>query len=190
VFPEPRPSGVTAFGPVTIEELKEMKSAEDVRKVVCPKPCDIWDSAHTFCQKLHNCFKNNFGAMKAGRKAKAHTTNIIDAVVRKITECEKPTCRLQEREAYSKLYYSDRIKSTVQEKLAVVSKKLTNGERVALVKRETAAMYANETPEVKARAKEFLEEQKQQRAQVKEESPWRKSEGDYSQWVIKCYHFY
>ncbi|KAG2094381.1 uncharacterized protein F5147DRAFT_778986 [Suillus discolor] len=53
--PEPRPTGVTALGPMTLEELNEMKLAEDAQKV-----------------KLHNQFKNNFGATKAGRKAKAH----------------------------------------------------------------------------------------------------------------------
>ncbi|KAG1823884.1 uncharacterized protein BJ212DRAFT_1476732 [Suillus subaureus] len=163
-FPELRPSSITAFGPITFEELKEMKSAEDMRKV-----------------KLHNCFKNNFGAMKAGRKAKAHATNVIDVVVHKITKCEKPTCWLQGQEAYSKLYYCDHIKSTVQEKLTATSEKLTNGEHVALIKKETAAMYANETPEVKAHVKEFLEEQKQQRVQTKEEGSWSKLEGDYSQ---------
>ncbi|KAG1879030.1 hypothetical protein F4604DRAFT_1679493 [Suillus subluteus] len=57
-FPELRPTGVTALGPTMLEELNEMKSVEDARKV-----------------KLHNRFKNNFGAMKAGRKAKAHATN-------------------------------------------------------------------------------------------------------------------
>ncbi|KAG2072558.1 hypothetical protein BDR04DRAFT_1116975 [Suillus decipiens] len=106
--------------------------------------------------------------MKAGRKVKAHATNIIDAV-------------LQEQEAYSKLYYCDCIKSTMQEKLTAVSKKLTSGKHVALIKKETAVMYANETPEVKAHMKEFLEEQKQQRVQMKEEGPWSKLEGDYLQ---------
>ncbi|KAG1893301.1 uncharacterized protein F5891DRAFT_985968 [Suillus fuscotomentosus] len=165
-FPEPRPTGVTALGPMTLEELNEMKLAEDARKV-----------------KLHNRFKNNFGATKAGRKAKAHATNIINAVVRKITECEKLTRRLQEQGAYSKLYYCDCIKPIVQEKLAAVKeeRKLTNGEWVALVKKETAALYVNETPEVKARVKEYLEEQKQQKVQDKEEGPWSKSEANQSQ---------
>ncbi|KAG2056722.1 hypothetical protein BDR06DRAFT_1005636 [Suillus hirtellus] len=141
------------------------------------------DIVYGFSKKLHNRFKNNFGATKAGRKAKAHTTNIIDAVVRKITECEKPTRRLQEQEAYSKLYYCDCIKPTVQEKLAAVKEewKLTNGEWVALIKKETAALYVNETPKVKARVKEYLEEQKQQKVQDKEEGPWSKSEANQSQ---------
>ncbi|KAG1845929.1 hypothetical protein C8R48DRAFT_677959 [Suillus tomentosus] len=91
--------------------------------------------------------------------------------------------KLQEQEAYSKLYYCDRIKPTVQEKLAAVKeeRKLTNGERVALIKKETAALYVNETPEVKARVKEYLEEQKQQKVQDKEEGPWSKSEANQSQ---------
>ncbi|KAG2105030.1 uncharacterized protein F5147DRAFT_654225 [Suillus discolor] len=165
-FPEPRLTGVTALGPMTLEELNEMKLAEDTRKV-----------------KLHNRFKNNFGATKAGRKAKAHATNIIDAVVQKITECEKPTRRLQEQEAYSKLYYCDCIKPTIQEKLAAVKeeRKLTNGEWVAPVKKETAALYINEMPKVKARVKEYLEEQKQQKVQDKEEGLWSKSEANQSQ---------
>jgi hypothetical protein len=117
--------------------------------------------------------------MKAGRKVRAHAMDIIDAVVCKITE--KQMCRLQEQEAYSKLYYSDCIKPTVQEKLTAATKKLTNGEHVMLVKKETTALYANETPEMKARVKEFLEEQKQQKVLEKEEGPWGKSDADKSQ---------
>ncbi|KAG1836051.1 hypothetical protein DFJ58DRAFT_735264 [Suillus subalutaceus] len=137
-FPEPRPNDCTTVGPLTKEE---MDSAVDARK-----------------DKLYICFKNNCGGSKAGRQAKAKATDAFDAVVRRITECEKPTRTLQEHEAYSKLYYADHIQKLVQETLkkAEEEQPLTNGQRIALLKKETAALYADESEDVKSQAKENL----------------------------------
>jgi hypothetical protein len=108
-----------------------------------------------------------------GRQAKANANDVFDAVVRKITECEKPTRMLQEREAYSKLYYADRVQKSIQETLKVAqeTQSLTNGQRVALVKKETAALYAGESEEIKAKVKEYIHAQKEERCKEKAE-PW------------------
>lgn len=112
-------------------------------------------------------FKNTFGGSRAGRQAKAKATHTLDAVVRRITECEKPTRTFQECEAYSKLYYADRIQQSVQETLKLEEQRqpLTNGRRVALVKKETAALYEGESEEVKSKVKEYIIAQKNQRMQ-------------------------
>ncbi|KAG2738340.1 hypothetical protein P692DRAFT_20758873 [Suillus brevipes Sb2] len=68
---------------------------------------------------------------------------------------------LQEREAYSKLYYADRVQKSIQETL----------KRVALVKKETAALYAGESEEIKAKVKEYIHAQKEERGKEKAE-PW------------------
>lgn len=108
-----------------------------------------------------------------GRQAKANANDIFDAVVRKITECEKPTRMLQEQEAYSKLYYTDRVQKSIREtlKVAQATQPLTNGQRVALVKKETAALYAGEPEEIKAKVKEYIHAQKEERSKEKAE-PW------------------
>ncbi|KAG2144654.1 uncharacterized protein EDB93DRAFT_1251522 [Suillus bovinus] len=144
-FPEPRPNNCTTVGPLTKEE---MDSAVDARK-----------------DKLYIRFKNNCGGSKAGRQAKAKATDAFNAVVRRITECEKPTRTLQEHEAYSKLYYADRIQKSVQETLkkAEEEQPLTNGQHIALLKKETAALYADESEDVKSQVKEYIAAQKNQR---------------------------
>ncbi|KAG1897937.1 uncharacterized protein F5891DRAFT_982142 [Suillus fuscotomentosus] len=105
-------------------------------------------------------------------KAKAKATDAFDAVVRRTTECEKPTRTLQEHEAYSKLYYADRIQQSVREtlKLAEEQQPLTNGRRVALLKKETATLYAGESEEVKSKVKEYIMAQKNQRMQNQPET--------------------
>lgn len=116
-----------------------------------------------------------------GRKAKADTTSVIDAVVRSIAEYEKPMRMLQEQEAYSKLFYATRVQPTVQGSLKAVQehRTLTNGEHVALVKKETAVLYAQESADIKDQVKQYLEDQKQQRLQNKLEG--RSQMTDYSQ---------
>lgn len=108
----------------------------------------------------------------AGRQAKAKANDTFDAVVRRMTESEKPTRTLQEHEAYSKLYYTDRIQQSVQEtlKLAEEQQPLTKGKRVALLKKETAALYAGESEEVKIKVKEYIVAQKNQRMQNHQET--------------------
>ncbi|KAG1731825.1 uncharacterized protein EDB91DRAFT_1084917 [Suillus paluster] len=158
-FPEPRPTHIIEPGPLTLEEHNE---AIDKRKAI--SVVDI---------KLHTRFKNNFSGSKVGRQAKANASDVFDAVVRKITECEKPTRMLQEHEAYSKLYYADRVQKSIQEtlKVAQATQSLTNGQRVALVKKETAALYAGESEEIKAKVKEYIHAQKEEHGKEKAE-PW------------------
>lgn len=119
---------------------------------------------NTCIKKLSTRFKNSPGGSKTGRKAKADTTNMIDAVVQSITEREKPTRMLQEQEAYSKIFYTTCVQQTVKESLKAVQeyKTLTSRKRVALVKKETAALYAKESPDIKNQVKQYLEDQKQQ----------------------------
>ncbi|KIK34905.1 hypothetical protein CY34DRAFT_17392 [Suillus luteus UH-Slu-Lm8-n1] len=143
-FPEPHPHNYTTVGPLMKEE---------------------WDEAiHTRKNKLYIHFKNTFGGSRAGRQAKAKATHTLNAVVRMITECEKPTCTLQEREAYSKLYYADCIQQSVQETLKLEEQRqpLTNSQHVALVKKKTAALYEGESEEVKSKVKEYIIAQKNQ----------------------------
>ncbi|KAG1815840.1 hypothetical protein EV424DRAFT_1348396 [Suillus variegatus] len=79
------------------------------------------------------------------------------------------TARKAEQEAYSKLFYATRVQPTVQGSLKAVQehRTLTNGERVALVKKETAVLYAQESADIKDQVKQYLEDQKQQRLQNK-----------------------
>jgi hypothetical protein len=90
---------------------------------------------------------------------------------------------LQEQEAYSKLYYADRVQKSIQETLKVAqeTQSLTNGQRVALVKKETTALYAGESEEIKAKVKEYIHAQKEERGKEKAE-PW--SEEDQQRCVL------
>ncbi|KAG2737532.1 hypothetical protein P692DRAFT_20761528, partial [Suillus brevipes Sb2] len=111
-------------------------------------------------KKLHTRFKNSLGGSRTSRKVRTDTSRVIDAVVRSISECEKPTRMLQEQEAYSKLFYTTRVQPTVKvslEKAAQEHRSLTNGERVALVKKETAMLYAQESPDIKDQVKQNLD---------------------------------
>ncbi|KAG1737599.1 hypothetical protein EDD22DRAFT_852173 [Suillus occidentalis] len=158
-FPEPRPDHASDLGPITLEEHN---NAINIRKAI--SLVEI---------KLHTRFKNNFSGLKVGRQAKANANDVFDAVVCKITECKKPMQMLQEKEAYSKLYYADRVQKSIQEtlKVAQATQSPTNGQRVALVKKETAALYAGESEEVKAKVKEYIHVQKEERGKEKAE-PW------------------
>ncbi|KAG2139965.1 hypothetical protein BD769DRAFT_1384271 [Suillus cothurnatus] len=88
-----------------------------------------------------------------------------------ITECKKPMRMLQEQEAYSKLFYTTHVQPTVKgslENTAQEHRTLTNGEHIALVKKETAILYAQESPDIKDQVKQYLQNQKQQRIQDKQ----------------------
>ncbi|KAG1893920.1 uncharacterized protein F5891DRAFT_985460 [Suillus fuscotomentosus] len=125
---------------------------------------------------------DGLGGSRSGRKGKANTMSVINAVVRSITECEKPMCMLQEQEAYSKLFYTTCVQPTVKgslEKAAQEHRTLTNGEHITLVKKETAMLYAQESPDIKDQVKQYLEDQKQQRIQDKQIGQ-RQMCGDYS----------
>ncbi|KAG1827958.1 hypothetical protein EV424DRAFT_1345110 [Suillus variegatus] len=167
VFPEPRPVALPLIGPLTRDEIIIMDQAEADRK-----------------KKLENRFKNCLGTTKTGRQAKAEAANVFHAVLKSVTEGEKPTRSLQEVEAYSKLYYQRRVKSIVDNKLKAEAevlqaenKALTNGMRVAIVKRETANLYEVETNEVKAEVRKYIEEAKMRRDNEKD-GVW--SEDDYA----------
>lgn len=134
-------------------------------------------------QKLENHFKNSLGSTKTGRQAKAEAANVFNAVLKSVTECEKPTRSLQEVEAYSKLYYQRRVKVMVDnrlkaeaEALQAENKALTNGMRVAIAKKEAANLYEGETNEVKAEVRKYIEDAKMHRDNEKE-GMW--SEDDY-----------
>ncbi|KAG1868602.1 hypothetical protein F4604DRAFT_1927136 [Suillus subluteus] len=158
-FPKPRPSTVTSYGPLTEEEKKIMDATE--------KSCT---------NKLYNRFKNSMGSMRAGQQAKADAVDVFQAVVESISECEKATCAYQEQEAYSVLFYKERAQPQVQEALNVrkaTSEWLTSGQRVALVKKETAKAYEAETDEVKM--------QKVKREKNKKEGVWSEENSSYQQ---------
>ncbi|KAG1801197.1 uncharacterized protein BJ212DRAFT_1487736 [Suillus subaureus] len=150
VFPEPRPTTLPLIGPLTRDKIIVMDQAEADRK-----------------KKLENCFKNSLGAIKTGRQARAEATNIFSAVLKSVTEGKKPMHSLQEVEAYSKLYYQRCIKSIVNNKLKAEAealqaknKALTNGMRVAIIKKETANLYKVETNEVKVEVWRYIEDAK------------------------------
>ncbi|KAG1801202.1 uncharacterized protein BJ212DRAFT_1305115 [Suillus subaureus] len=118
-------------------------------------------------KKLENCFKNSLRATKTGCQARAEATNIFSAVLKSVTEVQKPMHSLQEVEAYSKLYYQRCIKSIVNNKLKAEAealqaknKALTNGMRVAIIKKETANLYKVETNEVKVEVWRYIEDAK------------------------------
>ncbi|KAG1759136.1 hypothetical protein EDD22DRAFT_956226 [Suillus occidentalis] len=165
-FPEPRPATLPVIGPLTMDEITIMDQAEADRK-----------------KKLENRFKNSIGATKTGRQAKTEAANVFHAVLKSVTKCEKPSRTLQEVEAYSKLYYQKRVKSIVDNKLKAAveelraeNKALTNGRRVALVKKETANLYKVETSEVKAEVRRYIEDAKTRRDE--KDRMW--SEDDYA----------
>ncbi|KAG2154601.1 hypothetical protein DEU56DRAFT_751286 [Suillus clintonianus] len=83
------------------------------------------------------------------------------------------TSEQEEHEAYSKLYYADQVQKNIQEtlKVAQATRSLTNGQRVALVKKETAALYAGESEDIKAKVKEYIHAQKEEHGKGKAE-PW------------------
>ncbi|KAG2359748.1 hypothetical protein BDR07DRAFT_1487915 [Suillus spraguei] len=137
VFPEPRPATVPPIGLLTRDKLVIMDHAEAERK-----------KGHHHCKILRST--------KTEWQAKAEATNIFNAVLKSFTECEKPTCSIQEVEAYSKLYYQRCVKFMVDnrlkeeaEVLQAENKALTNGMRVAIAKKEAANLYEGETNEVK-----------------------------------------
>ncbi|KAG1759998.1 hypothetical protein EDD22DRAFT_955376 [Suillus occidentalis] len=157
-FLEPRPATLPVIGPLTMDEITIMDQAEADRK-----------------KKLENHFKNSIGATKTGRQAKTEAANVFHAVLKSVTECKKPSCTLQEVEAYSKLYYQKCVKSIVDNKLKAAveelqaeNKALTNGRRVALVKKETANLYKVETSEVKAEVRRYIEDAKTRRDEEKD----------------------
>jgi hypothetical protein len=115
---------------------------------------------------------NSYSGTKTGRQAKAKADDVFSAVVRRMIEHVKPTRMLQEHEAYSRLYYADHIQKSVHETLRIAEEqqKLTNGQRIALLKKETAAMYAGESEEVKIKVKEYITAQKDQRMENQPET--------------------
>ncbi|KAG1844479.1 hypothetical protein F4604DRAFT_1689098 [Suillus subluteus] len=165
VFPKPRPATLPPIGPLTRDELVIMDQAE----------------------KLENHFKNSLGTTKTGRQAKSEATNVFNAVLKSIVECEKPTCSLQEVEAYSKIYYQRHVKCMVDnrlkaeaEMLQAKNKALTNGMHVAIAKKEAANLYEGETNEVKAEVRRYIEDAKMCR---EKEGMW--SEDDYGRNIEK-----
>ncbi|KAG1875867.1 hypothetical protein C8R48DRAFT_768721 [Suillus tomentosus] len=140
-------------------------------------------------KKLENRFKNSLGSTKTGRQAKAEAANVFNVVLKSVTECEKPTCSLQEVEAYSKLYYQRRVKVMVDnrlkaeaEVLQAKNKALTNGMCVAIAKKVAANLYEGETNEVKAEVRKYIEDAKMHRDNEKE-GMW--SEDDYGRNIEK-----
>ncbi|KAG1800492.1 hypothetical protein EV424DRAFT_1545728 [Suillus variegatus] len=128
--------------------------------------------------KLYNRFQNCFGSTKAGRQAKSDATDVFNAVLKSIVQSgSKPTRNLQETEAYSKLYYTSRIKSAVKEALENVKEPLTNGQRIALVKKETAALYEMESGAVKDEVRKYMDDKKTEKDKNKdEEMSWSKED--------------
>ncbi|KAG2743090.1 hypothetical protein P692DRAFT_20747370 [Suillus brevipes Sb2] len=166
-FPEPRPSTITAYGPLTEEVKKIMDTAEKSRT-----------------NKLYNHFKNIIGSTKAGRQAKADAVDVFQTIVESISDSEKSMRAYQEHEAYSMLFYKERAQPQVLEALKAVKatgERLTSGQRVALVKKETARAYEAETDEVKTQVKEFIEQQKLTREKNKKEGIWSEGEFNYQQ---------
>ncbi|KAG2152985.1 uncharacterized protein EDB93DRAFT_1102753 [Suillus bovinus] len=130
------------------------------------------------------------GTTKAGQQAKADATDVFKAVLWSVAESEKPTCSLQEAEAYSKLYYHMCIKATADEVLKAEAellqaenKTLTNGKYIAIVKQHTASLYSGETDEVKVEVQRYIENQKTRTQKDDEAGTW--SEGNYARNIEK-----
>ncbi|KAG1809163.1 uncharacterized protein BJ212DRAFT_1484671 [Suillus subaureus] len=92
-----------------------------------------------------------------------------------LSEDEKAELCLAEKE---------RKEKSIQEmlKVAQATQSLTNGQRVALVKKETMALYAGKSEEIKAKVKEYIHAQKQEHGKEKAE-PW--SDEDQQQNLMK-----
>ncbi|KAG1767459.1 hypothetical protein EDD22DRAFT_950103 [Suillus occidentalis] len=156
-FPEPRPSTITAYGPLTEEEKKIMDTMEKSRT-----------------NKLYNRFKNIIG----------NAINVFQTIVESISESKKSMRAYQEHEAYSVLFYKEHAQPQVLEVLKAVKatgERLTSGQHVALIKKETARAYEAETDEVKTQVKEFIEQQKLTREKNKKEGIWSEGEFNYQQ---------
>ncbi|KAG2132160.1 hypothetical protein BD769DRAFT_1666154 [Suillus cothurnatus] len=172
-YPEQRPASLPPVEPLTQDEMLVMDKACDERK-----------------EKLKNHFKNSLGMTKADRQAKANATDVFKAILRSVTESEKPTRSLQEAEAYSKLYYHTCIKETADkvlkaeaELLQAENKTLTNGKCIAIVKQHTASLYSRETDEVKAEVQRYIKNQKTRTQKDNEVGTW--SEDNYARNIEK-----
>ncbi|KAG1881534.1 hypothetical protein C8R48DRAFT_766554 [Suillus tomentosus] len=127
----------------------------DVFTEPCPNNCttvgpltkEEWDEAiDARKNKLYTRFKNTFGGSRAGRQAKAKATDAFDAVNMRLTlNSTMPTASNKQQP-------------------------LTNGRHVALLKKETATLYAGESEEVKSKVKEYIVAQKNQRMQNQPET--------------------
>ncbi|KAG1806362.1 uncharacterized protein HD556DRAFT_1436335 [Suillus plorans] len=135
------------------------------------------------CKKqLIHRFHNTYGNYTAKRKLKAQTTSTVEKMLASQLSL-KGMCTLQPAEAYSKLYYKTRIKPVEDAKMKVLKQEaglspMTSDEeddetgadrgdvkqvslkklRLTLVKKHTRALFANETPEIKAEVVDFVKQ--------------------------------
>lgn len=127
------------------------------------------------------------GSTKAGQQAKADAIDVFQTIVESISESEKSMCAYQEHEAYLVLFYKERAQPQVLEALKVVKatgERLTSGQHVAFVKKETARAYEAEMDEVKTQVKEFIKQQKLTQEKNKKEGIWSEGEFNYQQLVM------
>ncbi|KAG1813780.1 hypothetical protein EV424DRAFT_1564765 [Suillus variegatus] len=158
---KPRPEGLPTIGPLNENEDKVMDKAKEAHK-----------------DKLYNRFQNCFGSTKASRQARSDATDMFNSVLKSVMQSDsKSTRNLQETEAYSKLYYTSHVKSAVKEALQNVTEPLTNGQWMALVKKETAALYEMESEMVKDEVRKYMDDQKAERDKNKDEGmSWSKED--------------
>ncbi|KAH7905402.1 hypothetical protein BJ138DRAFT_1230021 [Hygrophoropsis aurantiaca] len=117
-------------------------------------------------QQLINSFRNRFGSSKDTRKAK--NTAGVDVVIKSmvaIAPKPKGARVLNEEQAYSKLFYKDRIQQSVVEKFEELPSDLTRGQKLDIVKAVTKAKFEEEDEETKARVTDFIGQLKRQKAE-------------------------
>ncbi|KAG1732567.1 hypothetical protein EDB19DRAFT_1911959 [Suillus lakei] len=123
-----------------------------------------------------------YGNYSAKHKLKAQTTSTVEKMLA-IQSSLKGTRTLQPAKAYSKLYYKTRIKPVVDVEMKVLAQEaglslMTSDEedddtsavgsdvkqvlpktlRLSLVKKHTHALFANETPKIKAEVADFIKQ--------------------------------
>ncbi|KAG6370449.1 hypothetical protein JVT61DRAFT_12069 [Boletus reticuloceps] len=130
---------------------------EDASRPLSEKQKEKLNAATEECkEKLKNRFKNCLGSTKAGCQSKASANVVFKTVLASMAEGEKHGCSLQETEAYSKLFYGERLKESIAQKLGVASSDLGKQD-IQRIKEETCALYAGESEEVKQQVRAFIQ---------------------------------
>lgn len=159
------PEQTALFGdtniPLTKEQQLQLNAAVKKRKDVSTQ-MGIIMSYSPWHKQLKNRFKNLFGSSKVGWQSKAEANDAFKLVVDCMyEETEKGHRGYQEVEAYSKLYFKDRIKGAISEKLAATGEEIGKMS-IQRIKEETHALYLSEPEDVKQKVREFAKTAKRE----------------------------
>lgn len=155
------PEAVELFGPhppdsseLTSEQKELLGKAKAKRKKVCISIYLL--QILTYIQRLHSWFYNHTG--QQGRKAHRAVTHLM----RNMLDKAKNHRKIRPVELYSKKYYTDKVKATVDEELLTQGSSDDVGRnRLQLIKKTTSEAFQNEDPEVRAEIMREIQEIKE-----------------------------